>query len=121
MTILIDVGDRVIPLLNRIFSHLQKLEGNLMGWQDAIAKIAADFDAAVTRHNDKLDKLNAQVTDLQTQVATLQQQLNSANIPADAQATLDALDAKINALDVPAPITPPDQPPATPPTPPMQA
>ena len=86
-------------------SFLDFSEKLLMSWQDSFNKFSTDVDACISR-------VQSHLTDLQNQVSTLQQQLANADIPADAQATLDALDAKVNAFDVqpPTPPTPPDQP-----------
>lgn len=111
MTIIFDVGDQTLPLLRQILGLLETLP---MSWQDSFTKFSGDVDAMVTRVTGDIDTLKAQV-------ATLQSQLSSADIPADAQATLDAIDSKINSLDVAAPTPPPtpapDQPPAPAPTP----
>jgi hypothetical protein len=73
-----------------------------MSWQDSFAKFSGDVDACFAR-------VQSHLTDLSNQIATLQQQLANTDIPADAQATLDAIDAKVNAFDV-APPTPPANP-----------
>jgi hypothetical protein len=71
----------------------------LMSWQDTANKLTADWQAASQR-------ITAHLDDLANQVAALKQQLASADIPADAQATLDALDRSITSFDVPAPPPP---------------
>ena len=106
MTLIFDSGDAIVAKLN----HLELL---LMTWQDALNAFKGDVDAMVTRVNTDLTNFGQQVTTLQQQVTDLQNQLNSAEIPADAQATLDAMDQTIKSLDVPAPVEPPTPPPAS--------
>lgn len=107
----------VIDCADKILAKLDHLEALFVSWQDALNKLKADFDAAATRVNGDLATLNTQVGDLKTQVTTLTTQLANSDIPADAQATLDALDAAVNALDVPAPVPTPPTPPTPEPTP----
>lgn len=80
---------------------------------EEIASLQSALTSAQQRVGDDLKALQQQVTDLQTQVQTLQDSLASATLTPDQQAALDAVVAGINQLDVP------DVPPA--PTPPAPA
>ena len=90
----------------QVVTSLQKLEKQMATTQDNIAKLTADFNAAAKRVNDDLTALNGQIATLQQQVQTLQDAAGNADTSPEVQAAIDALDTSINALDVPAPVTP---------------
>jgi hypothetical protein len=84
-----------------------KLEALLMTWQEIANKLSADWDATAARVNADMDKFRTDIADARNLAASLKDQLANVAVPADAQATFDALDAKITGFDVPPPIPPP--------------
>jgi uncharacterized phage infection (PIP) family protein YhgE len=104
-------ADDLLGLLGqsqKVVGSLHRLETAMATQQDNINKLTADFTAAAERVNTDLGNLNSQVTTLQQQVQALQDAATKGDVSTEMQAAIDALDASINALDVPAPVPTPD-------------
>lgn len=77
-----------------------------------MAKLS-DLEAQLTAINSQIDKATTEIT---TEIANLEAQLTNVDLPAGAQAALDSLKAKVQALDDLNPDAPAPTPPPAPPT-----
>lgn len=110
MTIIVDTGDRFLPILNQILSTIKNMESK-MGQLDAdIADLSTTVGSIATELTAVLKQLqNGNITP--DQVANLEQQIAGLH---DIKAQLDA----VQPAPAPQPTPTPDQPPAPDVTPP---
>lgn len=100
--------DRLFRLESAGGATLKRLETAVGELADKIAKVGESLDKAVGRVQEDVDKLNARVAELQAKIDS------GAADPADI-AALDALQAKIDALDPTKPDVLPEPTPEPPP------